>query len=127
MQEIVWSIALERGADETKKPLFLAATTGTDCGRKFEQKIKQASSDIPALWNIAKGEEWGKRLTEYALSHPDRLNGETRLCIKAIRLAMNVRSASYNYTRIHNRVDPETGESIKRETPMTSQERLNEI
>ena len=127
LQEIVWSIALERGADETKKPLFLAATTGTDCGRKFEQKIKQASSDIPALWNIAKGEEWGKRLTEYALSHPDRLNGETRLCIKAIRLAMNVRSASYNYIRIHNRVDPETGESIKRETPMTSQERLNEI
>ncbi|HYT42070.1 MAG TPA: hypothetical protein VEP90_06975, partial [Methylomirabilota bacterium] len=127
LQEIVWDIALERGADTTKKSIFLAATSATDSGRKFEQKVKQASSDIPELWNIAKGEEWGKRLMQYALSHPDRLNGVVRLCIKAIRLAMNSRSASYNYTRIHFRVDPETGESIKSDTPMTSQERLKEI
>lgn len=127
LQEIVWNIALERGADETKKPLLLAATSSTDNGRKFEEKVRQVSIDIPELWNVAKGEEWGKRLMEYALLHPNMLNGEVRLCIKAIRLAINARSASYNYTRIHYRVDPETGESIKRDTPMTTQERLSEI
>jgi len=125
LQEIVWNIALERGADETKKSL--SATSSTSSGKTFFQKIEQASSDIPELWNIGKGEEWGKRLVQYALSHPDRLNGEVRLCIKAMRLAFNSRTASYNYTRIHYRVDPETGESIKRDTPMNSQERLREI
>lgn len=127
LQEIVWNIALQRGADETKKPLFLAATSATDSGRKFEQKVKQASSDIPELWNVAKGEEWGKRLMQYALSHPDRPNGKERTCVKAIRQAFTSRSASYNYTRLHYRVDPETGASVKRDTPMTSQERLKEI
>lgn len=69
---------------------------------------------------LSKGEEWGKRLVQYALSHPNRLNGEVRHIIKAIRLVFNTRTANYNYTRIHYRVDPETGESVKRDTPMTS-------
>jgi hypothetical protein len=127
LQEIVWDIALERGADTTKKSIFLAATSATDSGRKFEQKVKQASSDIPELWNIAKGEEWGKRLMQYALSHPDRLNGEGRLCVSAINQALRSRTSSYNYTRLHYRVDPHTGQLVERDTPMTSQERLKEI
>ena len=127
LQEIIWNIALERGADVAKKSFFLSATSGVIKGKTFFQGVEKAASDIPELWNIAKGEEWGKRLVQYALSHPNRLNGEVRLCIKAIRLAFYSRSASYNYTRIHYRVDPETGESIKRDTPMTIQERLSEI
>ncbi len=126
LQEIVWNIALERGADETKKSLFLAATSTTDSGRTFEQKIKQAKSDIPELWNIAKGEEWGKRLMQYAVSHQYKLNGEERLCIKAIDQARTCRIASYNYTRLNFFVDPQTGQLVKRVTSMTIQERLQE-
>jgi hypothetical protein len=127
LQEIVWKIALERGAEETKKSLFLSVTSSLNSGREFEQKIKQASSEIPGLWNISKGEVWGKQLMQYALSHPERPNGETRHIIKSIRLAFNTRTANYNYTRIHFRVDPETGESVKRDTPMTNKERSKEI
>ena len=127
LQEIVWDIALEQGADVTKKPILIATTSTANSGREFFQKVEQAVSEIPELWNVAKGEEWGKRLVQYTLSHPNRLNGEVRLCMKAIRLAFNTRAASYNYTRLHYRVDPETGESVKRDTPMTSQERLSEI
>src|SRR5260370_24029571 len=124
LQEIVWNIALQRGADVTKNSIFLAATSSTNNGRQFFQKVEQAVSDIPELWNIAKGEEWGKQLVQYALSHPNRPNGKERTCVKTIRQAFTSRSASYNYTRLHYRVDPETGESVKRDTPMTSQERL---
>lgn len=127
LQEIVWNIAIERGADVTRKAFFLTATSGTKKGKTFFQGVERATSDIPELWNVAKGEEWGKRLLQYALSHPDKVNGDARLCIKAIRLAFNTRAASYNYTRLHFRVDPKTGESVKRDTPMTTQERLSEI
>lgn len=54
LQEIIWKIALERGADETKKPLFIAETSSINIGREFEQKIKRASSGIPELWNYRK-------------------------------------------------------------------------
>jgi hypothetical protein len=127
LQEIVWDTALERGADETKKSIFIAATSGAKTGKIFFGGVEKAASEIPELWNKAKGEEWGERLVQYMLSHPDRLNGEVRLYIKAIRLAFNARTASYNYTRLYYHVNPETGESVKRDIPMTSQERLQEI
>jgi len=127
LQEIVWNMALERGADETKKSSFLNLTSSASKGSTFNNGAKQASSDISELWGISKGENWGKRLMQYALAHPNKLNGETRLCIRAIRQAFNSRTSSYNYNRLHYRVDPETGQLVKRDTPMTSQERLREI
>ena len=127
LQEIVWNIALERGADAIKRSIFLAATATSNTGRMFFKKVEQTVSDIPELWNIAKGEEWGKQLMQYALAHPNKPNREERTCVKAIRQAFTARSANYNYTRVHYRVDPETGVNVKRDIPMTSQERLNEI
>lgn len=127
LEDIIWSIAREKGVDDAKKPLFLAAISTANSGRTFIKEVERTASEIPELWNISKGEEWGKRLMQYALQHPKNLNGETRLCVVAIQQAIRTRGASYNYTRLHFRVDPQTGQTIKRETPMTIQERLNEI
>ena len=127
LQEIIWNIAHERGADETKKSIFLDFTSSAMKGSTFMQGVERAASDIPELWDISKGEEWGKQLLQYALSHPNRLNGEVRLCVRAIRQAFTSRTASYNYSRLHYRVDPQTGQPIKRDRPMTSQERSREI
>ncbi len=127
LQEIVWNIALELGADTTKKPILLEATKAANKGRIFEEGVKKASNDIPELWGIAKGEKWGVRLIQYALEHPYKLNDKERLCVKAIREAFASRTTSYNYSRRYCHVDPQTGQNVKRETPMTNEELLKEI
>jgi hypothetical protein len=127
LQTIIWNMALEQGADSTKKSILFDATSTADKGETFIQAVKKVGSDIPELWNVSKGEVWGKRLIQYALQHPKKLNGETRLCVKAIQQAIHSRGASYNYTRLHYQVDLQTGQTIRRDTPMTTQERLNEI
>ncbi len=127
LQEIVWGIALELGADTTKKPILLEAIQNATKGTILEEGIKKASSDIHELWNITKGEKWGVRLIQYALEHPYKLNGKERLCVKAIREAFASRTTSYNYTRRYCHVDPQTGQNVKREIPMTNEERLKEI
>jgi hypothetical protein len=127
LQEIVWNIALELGAYTTKKPILLEATKAANKGRIFEKGVKKASNDIPELWGIAKGEKWGVRLIQYALEHPYKLNGKERLCVKAIREAFASRTTSYNYSRRYCHVDPQTGQNVKRETPMTNEELLKEI
>ena len=127
LQEIVWGIALELGADTTKKPILLEAIQNATKGTILEEGIKKASSDIHELWNITKGEKWGVRLIQYALEHPYKLNGKERLCVKAIREAFASRTTSYNYTRRYCHVDPQTGQNVKRETPMTNEELLKEI
>ncbi len=120
LQEIVWGIALELGADTTKKPILLEAIQNATKGTILEEGIKKASSDIHELWNITKGEKWGVRLIQYALEHPYKLNGKERLCVKAIREAFASRTTSYNYTRRYCHVDPQTGQNVKREIPMTN-------
>ena len=127
LQEIVWSIALERGADVTKKFVFLTATSTANNGRIFFRKIEQTVSDISELWNIGKGEEWGKQLVQYALSHPKKINGEVRLCISAIRQSFTSRTVNYNYNRLHYQVNAQTGQPVKRDMPMTREERLKEF
>ena len=127
LQEIVWDIALESGAETSKKTILLDVTKDAKSGREFTEGIKRTASQVHELWTITKGEVWGKRLIQYALEHPIKQNGGERLCVKAIRQAFHSRSASYNYTRLHYGVDAETGQPIKRDTPMTTQERLKEI
>ena len=87
LQEIVWAIALEGGADVTKKSILLNLTSTATKGKQLMQGVTQAGSEIPELWNFSKGEDWGKRLLQYALSHPNKLNGEERLCVGAINQA----------------------------------------
>jgi hypothetical protein len=127
LQEIVWSIALELGADTTKKNILLEITQAAVKSSILEEGIKKASSNIPELWNIVKGKKWGVRLIQYALEHPYKLNGKERLCVKTIREALASRTTSYNYTRRYYHVDPQTGQNVKREVPMTNEERLKEI
>jgi len=68
---------------------------------------------------IKKGEEWGRRLMEYALNNPEvlRETGEKseRQIVSAIGHAIRACSSDYMFTRRHFRIDIDTGMPVNRD------------
>ncbi len=125
-QEIVWGIALERGADAAQQSVLLAATATATNGKTFLTEVERTATTIPQLWGVSKGKEWGERLVRYTMQHPDKQN-QVRPIVSTIRQALTSRTANYNYTRVHWRVDPQTGRVIERIPPMTPEDRQKEM
>jgi hypothetical protein len=128
LQEIIWSIALQHGAEATKRSILVAATAKASSGKTFVAAVERlGTSDIPELWDVSKGKEWGQQLIHYAMQHPRKQNQEERGIVRTITLALRSRFFNYNYSRVHQRVNPETGRMIPRTSPMTPEERQREI
>ena len=126
LQEIVWNIALEQGAEAEKRFVLLDATATASNGKTFVTGVERAAATIPQLWGVSKGKEWGERLIRYAMQYPDRRT-QVRPIVSVIRQALRSRTSSYNYTRVHLRADPQTGRLVERIPPMTSKERQIEM
>jgi hypothetical protein len=77
-------------------------------GRKFEERYLRLSSRKP---RSLKGAEWGVILAEYAIKNQKKRGGtEDRPLWAEIRIAVNMKSAHYGWTRDHSKFDPDTFE-----------------
>ena len=114
LEEIIWKVATDNGAEEKARKTLHAAIGSAETGN---QLVELASKSLPELHRFSKGEEWGKRLMEYALENPNRKSsGDIRPMIDQVHIARRSTSIGYNVSRMEYRVDPETGRLIKRNT-----------
>lgn len=68
LEEIIWKIALENGADKSARASLHSAITGARSG---EQLLKKARKAIPELQHLSKSVFWGERLMEFASQNPE--------------------------------------------------------
>jgi len=89
---------------------------GAISGKELMQKIKKS---FPDLSDIAKGEEWGGLLMDYAARNPKYKRNENeeeieRPIIEAVNILLRSLSIGYQTTRTKYAVSPETGKLIDR-------------
>jgi hypothetical protein len=112
LEEIAWRLAEAAGEAESRIALRTAVATAKS-GREF---MEAATRAVPTLARLAKGREWGRRLTEYAFEHPKRETGAVRSIVEAVTAAARDVNANYNISRKELRIDPGTGRMVKRIT-----------
>ena len=106
------------GRDRVDVPVrddILPAIAVVKSSTEFFQVLKQNG-----LSEINKGESWGAALMSYALLHPEwpqghKKVGETRPIIEIARFVVNARSGGYIRTIETFKVDPDTGELLKKD------------
>jgi hypothetical protein len=117
LEEIVWEIALEDTdnlpTEEDRLPLH---ETIKDV-RNAKELEKQARKSLPQLAHFSKGERWGRKLIDFAGQHPFR-QGKQRQVVEAIQTAVRSKIANYKITRRDYKVDENTGQPVKRTTPL---------
>lgn len=116
LEDILWQYAEERRVEIEKREVLHGILRNSRSAKELFNQVRQL---LPDLADINKGEEWGRRLADYAWQHreADIQNQDTdRPFIRAIYAAMRSRSANYISTRNDYRVDPQTGQPIKRAT-----------
>jgi hypothetical protein len=112
LEEIVWSIAEDNGAASEDKARLHSALQGADNGDQVVRRAKATLTD--SLRTFGKGPDWGERLMQYALEHPENLDGRPRPIMEAIWTAQRGLQADFDYERTHFKVDPDTGELVER-------------
>ncbi|MCK9502149.1 MAG: hypothetical protein M0Q52_09960 [Lascolabacillus sp.] len=88
----------------------------TQSGKQFFESLKKNE----LLQRVGKSETWGEALMKYALQHPEfpqghKKAGEIRPAIEVARLLINARDAGYVRSIETYKVDPATGELLKRD------------
>jgi hypothetical protein len=117
LEEILWEIALEDTGnlptEEDRHTLHEAIKNVTNA----EDLEKQARKALPQLAHFSKGERWGRRLIDFAGEHPFR-QGKQRQVVEAIQMAVRSKKANYQFSRRDYKVDENTGQLVKRTTPL---------
>ena len=121
LEEIVWEWALEEDKENTltekdRLPLHEAIKDV----KNAEEFIKQAKKALSQLNDLAKGERWGRKLIDFAgkhRKHPLR-QGQQRQVIEAIQTAVRAKGLNYKRSRKEYKVDENTGQPVKRATPL---------
>lgn len=118
LEEIVWEWAKEEDNDTilTEKDRLTLHEAIKDV-KNADALINQAKKALPQLNNISKGERWGRKLIDFAGEYPLR-QGEQRQIIDAIQVAVRAKKANYEITRRDYKVDENTGQPVKRVTPL---------
>ncbi|OFW27547.1 MAG: hypothetical protein A3J28_13680 [Acidobacteria bacterium RIFCSPLOWO2_12_FULL_60_22] len=112
LEEVLWQIALGKGADAGKRPVLHRAIRNT---KKAGELEKSAKRSIPELNHFKKDKEWGRRLMEFALRNPTNEKGSVRPILNSITEARRfVCWYDYKSTKEKFRVDPNTGECVER-------------
>jgi hypothetical protein len=117
LEEIIWAMAVENGADpETRKRLH-EALLGINSGREL---VDAAKGSLSELSQLSKGVDWGRRLIHYALQYSeyqDQTSGKamTRPIIEAFRGVIRTLDFNYHFTRTQFKVDPISGRLTRRD------------
>lgn len=116
LEEIIWKIALENGADKSARASLHSAITGARSG---EQLLKKARKAIPELQHLSKSVFWGERLMEFASQNPEFQKKEfeeprTRPLIESLNAALRSVHSDYHYTRKKHQIDPSSLSLVKR-------------
>ncbi len=117
LEEILWEIALEDTdnlpTEEDRHTLHEAIKDVTNA----EELEKQARKALPQLAHFSKGERWGRKLIDF-VGRNSRRQGKHRQVIEAIQMAVRNKNANYQFTRRDYKVDENTGQPVKRTTPL---------
>src|SRR5207244_1833575 len=85
LEEVLWDIASENGADENERATLHDAIANTTSAKELLSAAKRAVSMLVAY---DKSEDWGKRLIEYAIEHEIKLDGTSRPILVAAASAL---------------------------------------
>lgn len=111
LEEVLWEIAQEKGADPITRSHLHNAITGANSG---EELLKRAQRALPELREVGKGKEWGVHLMIYAQRHRGRADGMLRPIVDAFENSIRSRIYDYHIERAEFRIDPQTGRPIPR-------------
>lgn len=114
LSEVIWQIAQDNDIQDVTLNDIQQATKNVKSGKGLFKAVRAISLD---LLNVAKGKMWGQYLLQHARNHPlgkEFGDKNDRLISQIIRLGHRCCSFSYETTRQGFRVDPETGDLIKR-------------
>jgi hypothetical protein len=112
LAEILWEMALEKGAPPEEKENFLRLTSTATNGRQLFDNAKKA---LPEWQRLDKGKAWGERLLNFANENPYlQRDGQkrTRPIIEAIIMARRTVECGYYLSKEGGRVDKETGRIV---------------
>lgn len=116
LEEVIWNVAQENGAHDTKRSDLHAAIIDARSGKELLTKARRVMPK--ELGGMKKGEKWGQLLAEYAGQRPHRQDsGQLRQIIEMIHDAIQMVESSYHDIRQTFRVDPVTGKLVQREQP----------
>jgi hypothetical protein len=110
LEEVLWEVAGERGAAANEQTVLHDAIVNTKSAKAL---FREAERAIPALVGYGKGQEWGRRLMDYALEHNEKPDGTLRPIIEAVQTALRIRLTNYQWQREEFRVDPDSGDLIE--------------
>ena len=110
LEGILWEWAIEKNASPNSRKILHRAISSAMSGKEVIEKAKSALVELCA---ISKGISWGERLMRYAWEHTD-WEAELKPMVRAVRMALFARSYSYNLSRKEDRVDPKSGQLVKR-------------
>jgi len=116
LEEIIWKIALENGADESTRARLHSAIAGVGSGKLLWGTAKKA---IPELRLAGKGVSWGEKLMEFALENPEfQKDGfeepRTRPLVESLHAALRSVHSDYFFTRKEYRIDPSNLNPVRR-------------
>jgi len=112
LEEILWNMALERGASSDSRLNLKVALDGVSSG---DALIKAAKNSVPELNQLGKGAEWGEALMQFAMNNPNREDSsQKRQIYEIIEIIMRGLSSWYSNTPSEYRVDDQTGKLIER-------------
>jgi len=112
LEEILWNMAVERGAAAELRTTLQAALEGVTSG---DALFKAAKSSVSELNQLGKGADWGEVLMQFAMNNPDREDtSQKRQIYEIIEIIVRGLSSWYSNTPSEYRVDKQTGKLIKR-------------
>lgn len=117
LEEILWEMALEDTDNVPTERDRLKLHEAIKDVSNAEELKKQAGKSLPQLAHFSKGERWGKKLIDFAGRYPFR-QGKHRQVVEAIQMAVRSKKAKYIPTRRGYKVDENTGQLVKRTTPL---------
>lgn len=112
LAEILWEMALEKGAPPEVKENFLKLVSAAESGAQLFDNARKA---LPDQQRLDKGRAWGERLLNYAKEHQYlQRDGQktTRPIIEAIMLARDAVDCGYYLSSEDGRVDINTGRVV---------------
>jgi len=119
LTSVLWQIAQDNGPPAGTRPRMEQALRSCTTGKEL---LSTARGAIPELAQVEKGADWGKRLMQYAVEHPewtkaDSSGPQPRPIVEALHWAVQATAANYRLSRRDLRVNPETGQPVERDSP----------
>ena len=110
LEEVIWQLIVEDGRAVTRSDLHQSIANA-----RTGRQLKESMARAPLYFNrLLKTARWGEALMRYAVEHSIRANGLRRQIIEAASSARRAGFYDYQFSRADYRVDPNTGEPMKR-------------